>query len=552
MGILSRSVIIIVAVLISNYLMGEEVKYRIARRVAINFYLEKSAMPLNQLVLGDEIILKEKGSTLGYVFNLNSGYIIVSGDDAVFPVLAYSFESAYSGQGFPPAFNFWMEQYKLQISTAIEEHSKPTKVIQEIWSRYKDDNFYPKEVLTEVQPLIHTTWHQGCFYNSFFPEEPLAPCGHLWTGCVATAMGQILKYYNYPLTGQGFYGYNSSYGYVSADFQNTEYDWVAMDYHLNSEDSSVAELLYHSAISIHSQFFPNGTGAYDFNARNAMVEYFRYSPDAHFYWRDSYPGDWKALLRSELDQGRPVLYGGADSQTNAGHTLVCDGYQDTSFFHFNWGWNGYYNGYFYLDSLIAGINYFNFQHDAVVGIKPDIPGTLTTTPPENILVSITYKTVNLTWDPVVSTNPQLLGYNLFRDGAIVNPSIINVTNYMDENVPEGDHTYYIRSVYSGAESSPSVSIPVYISVVVESPEPQFSIYPNPANDYLMIVSERFNNGQVLIRMSDITGRTIHEWKYRFDEDNKVRISLSDTGPGVFFLYIQTMDGTYSKKIVICK
>ncbi len=95
-------------------------------------------------------------------------------------------------------------------------------------------------------------------------------------------MGQIMKFYNYPKNGTGTYGYNSSYGYVEADFENTEYDWSAMNYHLTEEDSSVAQLLYHCAISIHSQFFPNGTGAFDFDARNAFVNYFNYKSRCTF------------------------------------------------------------------------------------------------------------------------------------------------------------------------------------------------------------------------------------------------------------------------------
>jgi len=236
------------------------------------------------------------------------------------------------------------------------------------------DNFIPAKDIMSVEPLLSTTWSQGCYYNTMFPEEELGECGHLYTGCVATAMGQIMKYHNYPEHGTGSNGYNDpNYDSVYADFENTYYNWTEMEDHLEDENEAVAELLYNCAISINSQFYSYGTGAFDISVRYALTEYFFYKPEAEFLWRDNYPGNWKALLRDELSNDRPVLYG-AETQNAEGHTIVCDGFQDTSFFHFNWGWNGSYNGYYYLDTLIVGDYNFNLHHDAVIGIEPDVSG----------------------------------------------------------------------------------------------------------------------------------------------------------------------------------
>ena len=522
----------------------------LARKVAKNFYSEKSGIPLHGLIAGEEFILKSGGVAYGYAFNLNTGFIIISGDDAVFPVLAYSFESGYTNDHLPPGFTSWMECYKSQVLLSLEEKPNPSKNIYEIWSRYGSENYQAKAILSEVKPLIHTTWSQDCFYNSYFPEEPLAPCGHLWTGCVATAMSQVMKYYNYPENGSGSYSYNSSYGYVSADFENTDYDWVSMNYHLTGEDSATAHLLYHTAISIHSQFFPNGTGAYDFDVRDALVQYFNYSEDAHFYWRDSYPGDWKALLRNELDNGRPVIYGGASSETLAGHTLVCDGYQDTSFFHFNWGWNGTYNGYFYLDSLIAGENYFDFQHDVVVGIKPDISGVIVTSPPENIIASVIEQAVNLSWNTGISGSLELLGFNIFRDGLLVNTAIITGNNFTDANVPEGDHQYTLTSVYIGAESEPSSGIPVYINAVDEIFYSRFTVYPNPATDDLIVLFDKPISGKLNIGLIDLGGKIILEQILWLNQSDKLMVRLPESSSGIYFLQMKTTDTIVTKKIII--
>ncbi len=544
----------VVLVLSSATVRSGDVDIGRARKVAKNFYAEKCKIKDDQIFFGEEHTILNKGIVVGYVFNLNEGFIIISGTDAVMPVLAYSFESGHSGYDFPPAFEFWMENYKSQIRIAITEDRESRKSIHEIWERYSDNYFNSKEVLSEVQPLIHTTWHQGCYYNSYFPVDSAAPCGHLWTGCVATAMGQIMKFYNYPKNGTGTYGYNSSYGYVEADFENTEYDWIAMNYHLTDEDSSVAQLLYHCAISIHSQFYPNGTGAFDFDARNAFVNYFKYKPDAHFYWRDSYPGDWKAMLRAELDEGRPVLYGGADSQTSAGHTLVCDGYQDTSFFHFNWGWNGIYNGYFYLDSLIAGNNYFDFQHDAVIGIAPDV-GEIFIYPPLNIAASVISSSVTITWlAPELPSNLEFLGYSVFRNGNIVNGQIITELSFIDQNVPAGWQQYNVSAVYIGGEK---IS-PEYIEVFVEGSginDLNFSgikIFPNPATNCLYISSGIENVTDFTITILDLAGRKLFEQYIPKFYSSEISIPVSELNSGIYLISLQNDQSSYYQKIVIRK
>jgi hypothetical protein len=529
-----------------------EVDITLARKVAKNFYAEKSRLISTQVLLRDDYTLLFRGTIVAYVFNLNDGFIIISGHDAVFPVLAYSFESDYPDNDFPPAFDFWMENYKSQIMIAINQNRESVKSIREIWEKYSDKNFFSKELLTEVQPLIHTTWNQGCYYNSYFPEDSTAPCGHLYTGCVATAMGQIMKFYNFPKNGTGSYGYNSSYGYVSADFENTEYGWTTMNFHLTDEDSTVAQLLFHCAIGIHSQFFPNGTGAYDFDVRDALVDYFNYSENAHFYWRDSYPGDWKAMLRAELDEGRPLIYGGADSQTNAGHTLVCDGYQDTSFFHFNWGWNGAYNGYFYLDSLIAGNNYFDFQHDAVVGIRPDLENIIIY-PPLNIQVSALSSVVTVTWlAPELPSNLELLGYNVFRNGVIINQEITTGLSFIDMNTSAGWQQYTVSAVYVGGEKISGEIAEVFVegSATSEFSQSKFTIYPNPASDYLCIRNVQGSFSDFKLTLDDLTGRRVVELDQPAEENSEIKIPLSEIAAGVYLLNIKSDEERVARKIVV--
>ena len=365
------AIIIISILTLSGQTYAKQVVKQTAKQVAKNFFAEKADLKLSEITFGKEFVITTENRTTCFVFNINEGFIAVAGDDAVFPVLAYSFESSYTGKGFPAGFSFWMEKYSEQVEYAINHKNEASDRIKAVWGKYSDKNFTPKKGNSGVEPLLSTTWGQGCYYNTAFPEEEQGQCGHLYTGCVATAMAQIMKYYNYPESGTGSYGYNTNYGYVEADFENTVYNWNEMENHLTDENEAVATLMFHSAISLSSQFFPEGTGAYDTTVPGALFKYFKYKDDAQFLFRDEYPGDWKALLRSELDEHRPVLYGAvAEAKTLYGHSLVCDGYQDTAFFHFNWGSGGNYDGYFYLDTLTAaGLNFNKFQ-DAVVGIEP--------------------------------------------------------------------------------------------------------------------------------------------------------------------------------------
>lgn len=541
---------IIVLLVIQFAAFSENVSIERARIVAENFFSEKLQEQHQGILFGKEYVITVKGITTCFVFNINNGFIIISADDAIFPVLGYSFTKKYSGDNFPNAFKTWMHQYNEQILYAIEKKQEASKPIEKAWQKYISKTFIPATDILSVEPMLQTTWSQGCYYNSCFPEDTTAPCGHLWTGCVATAMGQIMKYYNFPPIGTGTNGYNSSYGWVEADFENTEYDWAGMENHLTEENNPVAELLYHVAISVNSQFFPNGTGAFDFDARDALVDYFNYKSEAQFYWRDSYQGDWKTMLREELDEGRPLLYGGADSQTSAGHTLVCDGYQDTSFFHFNWGWNGNYNGYFYLDSLIAGGSHFDIQHDAVVGISPDINGVIVLYPPENLTATIDFKEVTLNWEnSSLSSSLELIGYNVYRNDTLLTESVSTGLSYIDMNVSAGSHEYKVQSVFIGQGSGPSISTEAYISNITMYYSELFEIYPNPASEIVFIRTALYFNDDITISVCDLNGRKVFQNDYSNYQD-LVEINIQELSPGIYFLRIQYGNNISCKKLLI--
>ena len=214
---------------------------------------------------------------------------------------------------------------------------------------------------------------------------PSGPGGQTLTGCVATAMGQVMKYWNWPDTGVGEHSYiENEYGLLSANFGATTYDWEHMPNSLTSSSNSteveaVATLLYHCGVAVnmdYGTYAQGGSGALHEAAgnltvpcaENALRNYFKYSPALWNIVRFDFTDDeWATLLKNEIDHLRPILYTGNDPSTYVGHEFICDGYDTTGFFHFNWGWSGDANGFFSLGNL----NSFDSHQNALIGIEPD-------------------------------------------------------------------------------------------------------------------------------------------------------------------------------------
>jgi len=522
-----------------------------AKQLARNFFWEKSERTFEEIKFEGETVHSKDGIPVFYIFNMDEGFIIVAADNAVFPVLGYSFKGNFLINDLPGNIRVWMESYEEQIAYSIKDSSKENQSIKKVWDKYLSKSFSPgNKNEDEVKPLLYTNWGQGCFYNSDFPEQENENlCFHTYTGCVATAMAQIMKFHNYPKQGTGSHGYESEYGWLEADFENTFYNWTDMQYELEDENLGVAELIYHCAISINTQFFQGGSGAYDIDVRDALVDYFGYEDEAQFIFRNNYFGDWNALLRSELNYGRPVLYGAVaeDEGDYYGHTLVCDGYQDTAFFHLNWGWEGVYNGYYYLDSLNANGYEYNLFHDVIIGIRPDIGDSYIIQAPENITAVPDGTSINLQWDDATEGILEKLGYNIFRDGQVVNDAIVTDTVFIDTYVPSGVHNYKVSTVYIGDEALSENSVSVQ-GVKTTEYKPRFIVSPNPASGFINVTSKHANNNITDIKLLDISGREIKNWDI-INQKATIKLRLPEV-EGLFLLQISTLRGIFSSKLII--
>ncbi|MEA3448959.1 MAG: C10 family peptidase [Bacteroidota bacterium] len=305
-----------------------------------------------------------------------SGYVILAADDNIHPLIAYSFDNDYPHEKEVHNFNAWMKNVEAQILNTRKAYIPADKKIRDAWNNIENPDYWKTSKLKSVSPLLHTEWNQGKYYNASCPEDPAGPDGHVFAGCVATALGQLMNYFRHPVQGNGYYSYTDpNYGFLEMDFSQQTYNWDAMGTSLNSYNPDIADLLYHIGISVDMQYGPDGSGMYNHKGAYTLRTYFGYDNETQYLFRDSLDEnfDWPGMLIDHLDQNIPLYYGGwSDTVFQSGHAFIADGYQDSTYFHFNWGWGGAADGYFNLNSLTPSGYDFTHFHEAIANATPDI------------------------------------------------------------------------------------------------------------------------------------------------------------------------------------
>jgi hypothetical protein len=362
--------------IISLSVNGKNISLKKAKFVAVNFYSAlkyKTGESFTEpIVIEKSITEKIYGKPAFYVFNFqNGGFVIVSADDVTIPVLGFSLYGAYTEENKPVNLNNLLNSYKQQTAEIRKQKLQQSTQINQLWNLYTGNNF--RELLKlskEVEPLINSTWHQVYPYNALCPEDPQGPGGFACGWCGSAASTQLMHYYKYPNRGTGSNGYScTNYGWISADFENTVYEWDAMPNNVQNLNIPVATLIYHFGIAAYIEFGP----AYSFgepdSIRTAFLNHFDYSSAMETKLKANCTlTEWQNMLMTQLDEGKPVLYWG---QGGGGHAWLIDGYLEPNYYHCNWNWSGAYNGYYYLDDLSPG--QFNFTQDngAIFNIVPN-------------------------------------------------------------------------------------------------------------------------------------------------------------------------------------
>ncbi|MFH2142889.1 MAG: C10 family peptidase [Bacteroidota bacterium] len=380
-----------ICLLFTYHFYAQVINQKTAEIVALNFFYQQinnfEQRSYDKIAISDQFLIAgNQNQTLYYVFNIqNGGFVAIAGHQASTPVLFYSFKGNYQPDYQNPAFHFWTEQYKNQLNHAINDRITPDQNTINKWNQLitEDITKLTKNREKAIPPLLLTEWNQGGLYNELCPVDPNGPAGHAYAGCVATAMGQVMYYHKWPETGTGSFSYyHIVYDTISADFGSSTYQWDAMLNRLSDSNLSLALLLFHLGVSVTMNYGPNGSGMWNHSAAYSLRTYFKYCNETQYIFRDSTTLDWDSILVANLDAKKPMYYAGwaDDTSFTSGHAFVCDGYQSPGFYHFNWGWGGSYDGFFYTDNLTPGGSQFTFAQEVIKDIYPD---TTLYTYPEN-------------------------------------------------------------------------------------------------------------------------------------------------------------------------
>lgn len=408
---MKRNLLVILALLLGiSTLQAESVDVAKAQRLGLNFVQHKALFAKNDVQNIDlaYTFRTESGMAGAYAFNFNGGFVIVAANDLSSPILGYSDQGNFDYDTAPDGMLFMMSEHMRGIETlAAQKHAATSDVL----ARWKNIEEHGVMHLDKGAPvvdfLVHLKWNQDAPYNMYAP-------GGCPTGCVATAMAQLMKYWEWPTQGTGEHSYYASgYGQQYANFGETTYDWANMldSYSIGSptpeQKEAVAVLMYHCGVSVDMAYEPDGSGAYSVDVPVSINNYFSYSDHSTHITKGGNYDEWIALLKSNIDQRIPLYYSGQGPQ--GGHAFICDGYDVDDLFHFNWGWGGASNGYF----LIDGENFEYSGSQAIVyDFIPDYIYNTMPAAPTNLSISVESDvslTGHLTWtNPTTTENGDAL------------------------------------------------------------------------------------------------------------------------------------------------
>lgn len=600
---MKKVLLLIAAIVVSGLTFAKPISIDKARQVAVNFWNHTTQYNIDDIKFGSIVTpnFQEISTELGlhgiYVFNTvdNNGFVIVSSDDAVIPVLGYSTSNGIVGKtAMPDNLKGWLNHYIEEIEAVQNAHVEATEEVASMWNELLNGTITKASGRKAVSALISTKWDQVPPYNNLCPLDGGQRSA---VGCVATAMAQVMKYWEWPTTGTGSHSYTTETLSLSAsaNFGSTTYDWSNMPvgggysaYSWNStQKTAVATLMYHCGVSVDMDYTYEGSGAYTTNVVTALRNYFGYSTGIQYKQKNFYnDNNWKTLLKNELDNGRPMMYGGANSNGTSGHSFVCDGYDASDNFHFNWGWSGQADGFFALTSLApdadgtgGGDYIFSYYQEAVIGISspngnpPDNPQTetadlatynsFTVTSPVNygsyITGSCTIANVG------TSDFTGYIGVGAYRGSSLVTMLVQTSSETIESGYgatlsirkaalsPLTAGSYTAKAVYStdGSTWNPITlgyqECPTEVNFTItggntngidDVAESAIHLYPNPTDGILNVEVENLQNVDVI----DAVGRTVISQK-------SGKIDLSRLNNGVYSVRVSANGKTTIKKVV---
>jgi len=564
----------------SASVFAQKISYSEAQKVAENYFgsrniAETSNQKGNSALSYCKI---ENNDTLLFIFNFGSkGYVIISGDYSLPPILAYSNEGNFVTDAQLPALSDWLESYAKAVANA---RTSSNKSINSMWNYYLQNATMPvakTKGIADISPMLTTTWDQSALYNYHCPVFASGPGGHCYAGCVATAMAQVMKFYNFPAHGYGSNSYYHPYFVsISADFDTTYYNWAAMTNAITpSSKEAISTLIYQCGVSVNMDYEPTGSGALVTSVPLAITTHFKYRPTASVAQRSNYNDfDWHNLVVNNLNDRHPLLYSGGNA--TEGHAFVCDGYMNDSLFHFNWGWSGVNNGYFRLDSLNSGNGDFSMDQSIVLDFVPsDAPyceqHKILTDPTGTVSdgsgYSYYWNNTDCQWliqppsnDSIILSFTQLQtesgkDFVSVYDGTTTGDLLLGT--FSGHNIPSqliaksGSMliTFTTDSVNQDQGWSANYTTRLIAGINENSISDQISIFPVPAKNEINITFPSAIKGDANINVYSLTGQMVNSKKVSLDGNSIIHYDISSLKPGVYFAEIATGAYRIHKKLI---
>ncbi|MBQ7062957.1 MAG: C10 family peptidase [Bacteroidales bacterium] len=518
------------------------------------------------------------GYTLIYEVLLDNGFtVLVSGNKQCIPAIG-RYATCGSGSVFdqtdiPCGLSYFLMSYKEQIMYCFE-HPSPNSMYSVEWSKMVNgENIYECNRSGTVDSLLLTKWGQGWIsggnspaaYNYYTPRGD--GCEHTLAGCVAVAMGQVMNYWQWPV--------------LTTD--NWQFDWCNMPIKLDTgstnyklERNAVARLLERCGYKVNMNYRCDNSTSYVISAKNALDE-MGYNEESDFQLYAFHSDSWENHLKDNLDSGWPVIYGAGSYIHNGvlfpSHCFVCDGYSRDGKFHFNWGWRGKLDGFFYATHLDPGDHNYSNYFSAIFDLRPDGETSsycdislrldifysmyLASNPDSNVaLYDITPRTFKeLTSAP--SATPA--SYRTIPSGTtaeyVAHKEIILQPGFTAEY--GSDFTARIEPCAAceeqmiememlsdeGSENIPDTTgneKRLFMSgdtVILAQPS-NMHLYPNPTDNTLTVKStEKIEN----IRILDNMGRPMFRWFIESNADGLLTLNVQNLPDGVYFLQLTTSD-----------
>ncbi|MBN2790019.1 MAG: C10 family peptidase [Candidatus Delongbacteria bacterium] len=446
-----------------------------AQKVAVNFY--KNRCPEVTAKSGANVVKVIENVYMGevtrYTVKFEQGFVIITSNDQLKPILAYSDHGTVPDPDKLGGQNFkeWIENYDRQLYCGKSSKYVDEAAVQQ-WIDI-ENNVFPKSYNIVVDRLVESKWDQIYPWNDQCPEKD-----NTWTyvGCIATTMAQMLNYHQWPVTGEGTVSYDWNGTTLSADFSTLNFDysmmkdeiviewglypeyWESMNMN-QSELDMLASLSYNMGLSVEMDYgttADGGSGQTALGVADAFMDHWK-AASSVFYSLGTplLPEEDAALIRSELDAKRPWFWAGGL------HAFLLDGYTSDYWYHFNFGWGGDYDGWFQRTFIIpggvgscdTGGGDFTASQIGITYVPLNDPFTAWPAPENFTGQLLNDSDVQLTWTKPSTGNP--LSYNIYRSVDHTEQKLINNTislSYSDLNLSAEDYAYSVKAVYSDGES----------------------------------------------------------------------------------------------------